>query len=162
MEAPTILHRIPDYKAAFGRPIVSPGSASAPAWMEDRQADFNIWAASFNIRSSSESSLDHRVRDKNNASKKLVSALLKIFVAMLNLKLVYQGFIEVENQEVSVRKPNYPDIREDSGSEASDSEVTTSSEPAEDDSLETLYEEQKCYIHKILKLLQRDSIATRK
>ncbi|KAK7441257.1 hypothetical protein Landi51_10178 [Colletotrichum acutatum] len=143
MEASAISQLISDCKAAFCRLIVSSGSASAPAWMEDRQAGFGIWAASFITRSS------------------IICRHLEGLLEALK-KILEIGFIEVENQEVSVRKPNYPDIREDSGSEASDSEVTTSSEPAEDDSLETLYEEQKCYIHKILKLLQRDSIATRK
>lgn len=104
MEAPVIPQRIPDCKADFGRLIASSGSTSAPAWMEDRQANFNIWAASFNKRSSSESSLDHRLRDRNNASKVTCRHLEGLLEALE--KILEIGYLSAQNLGCQAKSQN--------------------------------------------------------
>ncbi|KAK1704937.1 hypothetical protein BDP67DRAFT_532235 [Colletotrichum lupini] len=163
MEAHPILQRSLSCEAAFDQLVLSLGSASAPEWVEDCQANFNIWAASIKAKSSGKSSLDHRVKDRKDVSRVICNHLDGLLGALERiLEISSLGFVETETQKLPVCRQEDSTIRGASRSESSMSESITDSDSAEEDSLETLYEEQKTYLHKILEKLARLSTAIRK
>ncbi|KXH69684.1 hypothetical protein CSAL01_12615 [Colletotrichum salicis] len=163
MDTHPILQRSLDCEAAFERLIISLGCASAPEWVEDCQANFNIWAASIKAKSSGKSSLDHRVRDRKDVSRVICDYLDGLLEALERiLEIGSMGFIETETPEISVYRQEALDVRGDDKSDSSISESTTSSDSAEEDSLESLYKEQRTYVYKIMDKLARLSMAIRK